>query len=146
MPESSKNFETTDGRLAWAQDAGAKVPLRQRVYPFLPESTDDSTWFLTEEGFALAREHEVESLFSIANGYFGSRGSLGEGSPLSAPAMFVAGVFVHDGVPGAVPAPLTPMTPMTPQPFMPQPLVPQPAMPRLSPAPQPQAQPLPYVP
>ena len=46
-----------------------------------------------EEGFTLAREHEVESLFAIGNGYAGSRGSLAEGCALSAPATFVAGVF-----------------------------------------------------
>src|SRR5512146_2808832 len=55
--------------------------------------TDDPEWTLVEEGFTLAREHEVESLFAIGNGYAGSRGSLAEGSALSAPATFVAGVF-----------------------------------------------------
>ena len=60
-------------------------------------------WLLVEEGFTLAREHEVESLFTIANGYVGNRGSLAEGSSLSAPATFVAGVFEFSGKPGAVP-------------------------------------------
>ena len=55
--------------------------------------TDDPGWILVEEGFTLAREHEVESLFAIGNGYAGSRGSLAEGSALSSPATFVAGVF-----------------------------------------------------
>ena len=49
----------------------------------------------------MAREHEVESLFAIGNGYAGSRGSLAEGSALSAPATFVAGVF--DSERGSVP-------------------------------------------
>ena len=40
-----------------------------------------------------SREHEVESIFSVGNGHLGSRGSLAEGSDLSAPATFVAGVF-----------------------------------------------------
>src|SRR5215468_3194589 len=65
------------------------------------EPATDPTWILIEEGFTPAREHEVESLFSIANGYVGSRGSLAEGSALSAPATFVAGVF-SSGV-GCVP-------------------------------------------
>jgi trehalose/maltose hydrolase-like predicted phosphorylase len=65
------------------------------------EPAADPTWILIEEGFTPAREHEVESLFSIANGYVGSRGSLAEGSALSAPATFVAGVF-SSGV-GCVP-------------------------------------------
>lgn len=69
----------------------------------------DPAWLLVEEGFTLAREHEIESLFAIANGYVGNRGSLAEGSPLSAPATFVAGVFETDGkldsVPGLFPLP-----------------------------------------
>ena len=63
--------------------------------------TGDPGWILVEEGFTLAREHEVESLFAIANGYVGSRGSLAEGSALSAPATFVAGVY--DSEAGSVP-------------------------------------------
>ena len=38
--------------------------------------TDDPGWILVEGGFTRAREHEVESLFAIGNGYAGSRGSL----------------------------------------------------------------------
>jgi kojibiose phosphorylase len=62
-----------------------------------------SGWTLIEEGFTLAREHEIESLFAIANGYVGNRGSLAEGSPLSAPATFAAGVFEFNPAPGSVP-------------------------------------------
>jgi hypothetical protein len=57
-------------------------------------------WLLVDGGFTLGREHETESLFSIANGYIGSRGSLAEGSPLSAPATFVAGIFEELNIPG----------------------------------------------
>jgi hypothetical protein len=46
--------------------------------------TVDPGWTIIEEGFTLAREHELESLFAIGNGYAGSRGSLEEGSELSA--------------------------------------------------------------
>jgi kojibiose phosphorylase len=70
------------------------------------ELTTDPEWILVEQGFTLAREHEVESLFAIGNGYVGSRASLAEGSALSAPATFVAGVF--DSKPGSVPE-LTPV-------------------------------------
>lgn len=63
--------------------------------------TADPSWLLVEEGFTLVREHELESQFAIANGYLGSRGSLAEGCPLSAPATFVAGVF--DAEPGSIP-------------------------------------------
>jgi kojibiose phosphorylase len=67
--------------------------------------TDDPEWTLVEEGFTLAREHEVESLFAIGNGYVGSRGSLAEGSALSTPATFVSGVFDSDAssLPGLAP-------------------------------------------
>ena len=59
---------------------------------------------LLRKDFTLAREHELESLFAIGNGFAGSRGSLAEGSALSAPATFVAGVFDSDGtVPGLAP-------------------------------------------
>jgi kojibiose phosphorylase len=63
--------------------------------------TVDAEWLLVEEGFTLAREHEVESLFAIGNGYAGARGSLAEGCALSAPATFVAGVY--DSLGGSLP-------------------------------------------
>jgi kojibiose phosphorylase len=56
-------------------------------------ATEDPEWTLVQEGFELAREHEVESVFAIGNGFAGTRGSLAEGSPLSAPGTYVAGVF-----------------------------------------------------
>jgi trehalose/maltose hydrolase-like predicted phosphorylase len=65
--------------------------------------TQDPRWLLVEDGFTLTREHEVEVLFAIANGYVGTRGSLEEGSPLSAPASFVAGVFERLDAPGSIP-------------------------------------------
>ena len=63
--------------------------------------SQDPNWLLVEEGFTLRREHEIESLFAIANGYVAARGSLAEGCALSAPATFVAGVFkqAQDSVP-----------------------------------------------
>jgi kojibiose phosphorylase len=68
-------------------------------------STADPEWIFLEEGFTLAREHEMESLFAIGNGYAGSRGSLAEGSALSAPGTFVAGLFDPEtgSVPGLAP-------------------------------------------
>jgi kojibiose phosphorylase len=65
--------------------------------------TDDPNWLLVEEGFNLAREHEVESLFTTANGYVGTRGSLAEVTSLSAPRTFVAGVFGVRTQAGAIP-------------------------------------------
>jgi trehalose/maltose hydrolase-like predicted phosphorylase len=78
---------------------GPQAALHLVELPAAP--TDDPGWTLIEEGFTLAREHELESLFAIGNGYAGSRGSLAEGSALSAPATFVAGVF--DAEAGSVP-------------------------------------------
>src|SRR5215467_4170851 len=63
----------------------------------------DPKWLLVDQGFTLAREHETESLFAIGNGYIGNRGSLAEGSALSAPATFVAGIFEQLHTPGSVP-------------------------------------------
>src|SRR5512146_2432304 len=87
--------------------AGFPEPLPRRDGRHMVELpvalTDDPEWTLVEEGFTLAREHEVESLFAIGNGYVGNRGSLAEGSPLSAPATFVSGVFELGEKPSAVP-------------------------------------------
>src|SRR3974377_232306 len=77
-------------------DQSSESPARQAALHCveLPVAcTDDHEWIIVEEGFTPEREHELESLFAIGNGYVGSRGSLAEGSALSAPATFVAGVF-----------------------------------------------------
>jgi kojibiose phosphorylase len=65
--------------------------------------TTDPTWLLVEEGFTPSREHEIEALFTTANGYVGTRGSLAEGSRASLPATFVAGIFGIDDRPGSTP-------------------------------------------
>jgi kojibiose phosphorylase len=53
----------------------------------------DAAWVVEEPGFDVAREHEIESLLAIANGYVGSRGSLAEGTRASRSATFLAGAF-----------------------------------------------------
>jgi len=58
---------------------------------FLPIS--DPTFRVTVEGFDPQREREVESIFTMANGYLGTRGSLPEQDESSSPATLVAGVF-----------------------------------------------------
>ncbi len=58
--------------------------------------TSDAGWMLIEEGFEPFREHEVESIFAIANGYVGTRASLEEESRFSRPGAFLAGVYVED--------------------------------------------------
>ena len=59
-------------------------------------SSEDPRWLLIEEGFDLVREHEVESIFTVANGYSGTRGSLEEGSRLSQPVTFAAEFYAND--------------------------------------------------
>jgi hypothetical protein len=53
-------------------------------------------WLLVEEGFTLVREHEIESIFAVANGYIGTRASLEEGGRLSQPVTFAAGIYADD--------------------------------------------------
>jgi trehalose/maltose hydrolase-like predicted phosphorylase len=73
----------------------ASVPTESRGELALAPTSDPS-WLLVEEGFNLAREHEIESIFAIGNGYLGIRASLEEGSQLSSAATFAAGVYVDD--------------------------------------------------
>ena len=56
----------------------------------------DPGWLLLEEGFTFVREHEIELIFAVANGYIGTRASLEEGGRLSQPATFAAGVYAND--------------------------------------------------
>ena len=79
----------------------ADVAIASRDLPAVP--TTDPSWLLVEEGFTLAREHEVESRFTVANGYVGTRGSLAEGTRLSAPGTYVAGVFDVAPHPNGIP-------------------------------------------
>lgn len=58
---------------------------------FIP--TDDPLWLMIDGEFTPAREHEFESLFCVSNGYLGNRGALPIGTALSAPTLFLAGVF-----------------------------------------------------
>lgn len=53
----------------------------------------DPAWVMVDDEFTPAREHEFESLFAVSNGYLGCRGSLPFGTAMSAPTVFLAGVF-----------------------------------------------------
>lgn len=84
----------------------AQLQTGPSTHPVSP--TPDPGWVVVDEGFNLAREHEIESLFTVANGYIGTRGSLAEGSTMSAPATFIAGVYdldLHRSVPELAIAP-----------------------------------------
>ncbi len=58
-----------------------------------PEPSQESSWRYEVNGFDPFREREAETLLTVANGESGTRGALEEGSPVSTPATFVAGVF-----------------------------------------------------
>lgn len=77
------------------RDDAPGAPTREVERPIeLPFAwAEDEAWQLVEERFVVPREHEVESLFALGNGYVGTRASLAEGSPLSRPATYVAGVY-----------------------------------------------------
>lgn len=91
----------TNERLHGSQ-AGELSDQAAEAWARMPRTTDPR-WVLVDEGFTLAREHEIESLFATSNGQLGTRASLEEGSDLSAPATFVAGIFERPNAPGAVP-------------------------------------------
>ncbi len=58
-----------------------------------PEPIDDPAWRFEVKGFDPFREREVETWLTVANGETGTRGAVEEGSAVSTPATFVAGVF-----------------------------------------------------
>ncbi len=58
-----------------------------------PEPIRDPAWRFEVKGFDPFREREVETWLTVANGESGTRGALEEGSAVSTPATFVAGVF-----------------------------------------------------
>jgi trehalose/maltose hydrolase-like predicted phosphorylase len=53
----------------------------------------DSRWTLEIEGFDTALEPTIEAVFATVNGYLGTRAALEEGSAVSCPQTFIAGVF-----------------------------------------------------
>ncbi|MRG94426.1 glycoside hydrolase family 65 protein [Polyangium spumosum] len=83
--------EETFGPSVIADVLQRELDLEAQMGPFAPPR--DPTWAIVESGFDVAREHEIESLLTIANGYLGMRGSLAEGSSVSRPATFLAGAF-----------------------------------------------------
>ncbi len=58
-----------------------------------PEPSRYAAWRFEVDGFDPYREREVETWLTVANGETGTRGALEEGSAVSTPATFVAGVF-----------------------------------------------------
>ena len=54
------------------EEAKPAPPLLSANLPF----AIDPSWVLVESGFEPGWEHEIESIFTMANGYVGTRGSL----------------------------------------------------------------------
>ena len=68
----------------------AREIVAQRSFP---EPNADAAWRFEVKGFDPFREREVETWLTVANGETGTRGALAEGSAISTPATFVAGVY-----------------------------------------------------
>ncbi len=51
------------------------------------------SWRIEQEGYDPAKEHGVESLFTVGNGYLGVRGALDTPLPISQGDMLIAGVY-----------------------------------------------------
>jgi kojibiose phosphorylase len=80
-----------DGMLALLEE---QIARRGRVARSrFPVPDADPAWRFEVHGFDPFREREVETWLTIANGATGTRGALEEGSAISTPATFVAGVF-----------------------------------------------------
>jgi beta-phosphoglucomutase family hydrolase len=54
---------------------------------------DEIAWRVEQEGFDRARERQMESLFTVGNGYLGVRGALDSPLPASQGDLFIAGVY-----------------------------------------------------
>src|SRR6476661_3596715 len=59
------------------------------IFPHL----SDASWLLEIGGFDPALEPTIEAVCALVNGYGGTRAAMEEGSAVSRPATFIAGVF-----------------------------------------------------
>ena len=70
---------------------------------------DDPTWQFEAPGYLPTVEHDIESRFTISNGFLGVRGSFEQPTAASRPRTFVAGLFdirpVDPPIPTLVPGP-----------------------------------------
>lgn len=56
-------------------------------------TSSDQSWMIEQEGFEPSRERELETIFSIGNGYLGIRGALLTPIPTSQPDLFISGIY-----------------------------------------------------
>ncbi|HJV75167.1 MAG TPA: beta-phosphoglucomutase family hydrolase [Noviherbaspirillum sp.] len=54
---------------------------------------DEIAWRIEQEGFDRSRERQMESLFTVGNGYLGVRGALDSPLPASQGDLFIAGIY-----------------------------------------------------
>ncbi len=80
------------------EGVNAATPLLSARLPFAV----DPRWALVEAGFDQNCEPGIESIFTVANGYVGTRGSLDERAGPSSPVTYLAGVFTGTGGAGGV--------------------------------------------
>ncbi len=64
----------------------------------------EQAWFLYDDDYEPAMEHEIESRFAIGNGVLGVRASLDQPTSLSRPRTYVAGLFQPPEAAAQVPA------------------------------------------
>lgn len=57
------------------------------------DATQHPAWSMVEDALSPVREHELESLFAVSNGFLGRRGTIPMGVPPSSSTMFLAGLY-----------------------------------------------------
>lgn len=70
----------------------AAVGVEELEAAFL-QHQDEIAWRIEQEGFDRSRERQMESLFTVGNGYLGVRGALDSPLPASQGDMFIAGIY-----------------------------------------------------
>lgn len=58
-------------------------------------TTENGPWLVVEDGFDPAAANRYETVFTVGNGYLGTRGTLEEGHQGALPGTFLCGVFDH---------------------------------------------------
>lgn len=84
--------EVQTGRFAWREDL-AGIILAELEDSMLP----DPNWVIEQDAVIPDRQQHMETIFTLGNGYFCSRGSFAEGFPGDRGATFAHGIF--DDVP-----------------------------------------------
>lgn len=82
---AAQGADVVVGDLAELSVEGLETRLRERQRAI--------AWRIEQEGFDPAREHEMESLFTVGNGYLGVRGTPDTPLPGSLDDLYIAGVY-----------------------------------------------------